>query len=60
MKLDIVGKALAEAASIIAEADMSFRIVMRDGKPFMKTADVRPGRVNLTLAEGKVTSYTIG
>lgn len=60
MQLDIIGKKLGEAASVINEADMSFRVVERDGVHYAVTRDVRPGRVNLHLVDGVVTAYELG
>lgn len=60
MQLNIIGKNLNEAASVINGADMSFRVVERDGTFYAVTRDVRPGRVNLHLTDGVVVKYTVG
>ncbi len=57
----IRGKSLAEAASIIAEVDYSFRVVKRDGVadyvPLKPRSDYR---VNLEMIAGRVDAYHIG
>jgi hypothetical protein len=56
---DYVGLTEA-AAAVLAEANgVPFRVVERDGMMLPTTRDYRPGRINATVAEGVVVSYTI-
>lgn len=59
-KLDIIGKRLGEAASVIDEQGFSFRVVSRDGVARVATREVDTNRVNLTLVDGCVTAYNFG
>jgi hypothetical protein len=37
-----------------------YRIVKEDGQPFMITSEFHPDRVNLTIANGKVSQVDFG
>jgi hypothetical protein len=59
-KFGIVGKGIGEAADTLDAADHTYRVVERDGKRYMVTADHVPTRVNLTMRDKVVVSYTFG
>ena len=54
-----MGLSLAEAQAKAKENGVDFRIAEEDGKANALTADLRPGRVNATVKDGKVTSVDI-
>lgn len=56
----LIGLTEAEAGKVAAERGWVVRTAMRDGQAFMLTTDHRSDRVNLTVADGLVTSVTIG
>lgn len=62
MHLDnIIGMSLRDAASVLNDMDLSFRIVERDGVPaYVPDPKIRAGRVNLRMATNVVKSYYIG
>lgn len=57
--LNLTGYTEASAARMAAEADVPFRPVVRDGEMMMVTEDYRPGRINATINNDIVMSYTI-
>lgn len=59
-ELPLLNKTLAEAADILNNAGHSFRIVKRDGVPYVCTMDFNINRCNLTLLGGKVAEYSWG
>lgn len=59
-ELPLLNKTLAEAADILNDAGHSFRIVKRDGVPYVVTCDHNINRCNLTLLNGKVAEYKWG
>lgn len=56
----LIGLTETEAGKVAAERGWVVRTAMRDGQAFMLTTDYRSDRVNLTVADGVVTSVTIG
>lgn len=54
-----LGLSVAEAQAKAKENGVDFRIAEEDGKANALTADLRPGRVNATVKNGKVTSVDI-
>lgn len=56
----LIGKTEAEAIDLIKEARFKPRIICRDGVEQMVTADARSNRINLEIANGKVTDAFIG
>ena len=54
-----IGLTELQATSLANRKGREFRVVERDGEALMVTMDYRPGRVNATIEEGVVTSYTI-
>ena len=58
--LDLIGRTLGEAASILSEQDYSYRVVCRDGRYYACTRDVDNRRVNLTITDGKITDFGFG
>ena len=57
----IVGKSLQEAASVLAEMDLSFRVVKRDGvDDYVAHKPKSAWRVNLVMESGLVKSYYTG
>ena len=54
-----VGLSVAEAQAKAKENGVDFRIAEEDGKANALTADLRPGRVNAIVKNGKVTSVDI-
>lgn len=60
MKLDIIGKTIGEAASVMDAAGMSFRVVSRDGVPYLGIANHDVNRVNLVIVDKKITSFHFG
>lgn len=56
----LVGLAEDEAVKIATGNGWTVRIVARDGEKFMVTTDYSPGRVNLTVSDGRVTTVTVG
>ena len=60
-KLGLIGKKLAEVAQILdPNGPYSYRIVERDGVPYVCTRDVDTHRINLRMAAGVVVSYDFG
>lgn len=57
--LTLIGKTAAEAEAIAAAADVSFRVVERDGEAFAVTMDYRPGRINARVQNDIVVAYSI-
>ena len=56
---EYLGLSVAEAQAKARENGVDFRIAEEDGKANALTADLRPGRVNATVKNGKVTSVDI-
>lgn len=52
---EIIGKTIAEL-----EEKIKYRVVSRDGKVFMVTADYVSERYNLSIKNDKVVSFTKG
>jgi hypothetical protein len=48
-----------EAKSQVAEAGCVWRVTARDGESFPVTADLRPYRINVTIAVGRVVSAEV-
>ena len=48
-----------EAKTLAEENGVSFRLVERDGQPLPVTKDYRPGRINATMNDGVITSYSV-
>lgn len=63
MKFDlktIIGKTKEEAEAILEKNKFECRIESEDGEPQGLSMDFNDSRVNLTLEDGKVTSYSVG
>jgi len=56
----LLGLTESEAFELIQEHDCSPRITSRDGQRFMLTCDYRTNRINISVADNKVTSWHIG
>jgi uncharacterized lipoprotein YbaY len=56
----VLGMSEDDARARIEAAEMSARIVMRNGEAFAGTADYRLDRVNLTIEDDVVTEATLG
>lgn len=56
---DYVGMSVTQAQARTKADNTPFRIVMADGEAFAVTMDFRPGRINATVENGVVVSYTI-
>lgn len=56
----VVGLTEEDAKAKIAAAGLKCRIRNKDGQAFIGTCDYRTDRVNLGIANGKVTSASIG
>lgn len=56
----VVGMSEQEAIDTIVNAGYWFRVVERDGEGIAATMDYREDRINLVIARGKVTDFTIG
>jgi hypothetical protein len=56
---DYTGMTVAEAESVAAKNNTTFRVVEIDGEPQMVTEDYRIGRINAVVADGVVISYSI-
>ena len=57
---DIIGMTKADAIALLKEHSISYRVRSTDGVAHIGTADLRPDRVNLFIADGKITSYRFG
>jgi hypothetical protein len=57
---DVVGMSEDEAVRTIEAAGMVARTVERDGEAFMVTEDYRTDRINLTVAQARVTRTEVG
>lgn len=56
---DYVGMTVPQAQAQAEVRNTPFRVVMADGEPFAVTMDYRPGRINATVENGVVTSYSV-
>jgi hypothetical protein len=56
---DYVGLSVAKAEEIARARGEVFRVVAIDGEPQEITADVVEGRINATVVEGVVVSFTV-
>ena len=54
-----MGLTESEAVSFAKSRNERFRVVKRDGRSLMVTSDSRPGRINATITNGVVTSYSV-
>ena len=59
LKGDYVGMSVTQAQAKAKAEAVPFRVVMADGEPFAVTMDYRPGRINATVENGVVTSYSV-
>lgn len=57
---EIIGMSEAAARSAVEDADLTLRVVARDGDSFAVTDDYSVTRINATLVEGVVSETTIG
>jgi hypothetical protein len=55
----LIGMTTTEAEAYATENDLLFRIVEIDGEPQPVTKDYRPGRINASVEDGVVVSYTV-
>lgn len=60
MALEIIGMAEADARTAVEGADMTFRVVSRDGEGLVVTEDYSVTRINATIVDDEVTATTIG
>lgn len=58
--LDCIGMEEKQAIDLLVKNGWHWRVTSRDGKPFIRTADYRPDRVNLEIKSGKITSIKVG
>lgn len=56
---DYIGMTPTEAESKAQSEDAQFRVVEIDGEPQPTTRDYRKGRINATITDGIVTSYSV-
>lgn len=56
---DYTGLTTAQAVARAESNDVLFRVVEIDGEPQMVTEDFRPGRINATVENDVVVSYTV-
>jgi len=56
---DYVGMTVPQAQAQAEVRKTPFRVVMADGEAFAVTEDYRPGRINATVENGVVTSYSV-
>ncbi len=56
----VIGSSEEDAVAAIAAADLTSRVVERDGEAFAITMDFRTERVNLTILDGVVTYADVG
>lgn len=56
----LIGKTEKEAAEKVVNAGMRCRVTEREGKALIGTCDLRGDRINIRVANGKVTSANIG
>jgi len=56
----VVGLAENEAATIVEQAGLAWRVTERDGEQFPVTADYRTDRINAVITDGLVAAATIG
>ena len=57
--LDFIGLIEEAAQSLAAENNVSFRVVERDGESLPVTMDYRPGRINATIENWIISSFSI-
>ncbi len=55
----IVGLTIKEAQKLASENNRLLRVVEEDGEMYMVTMDYSPGRINVSVIDGKVVSYTV-
>ncbi len=55
----VLGLSEQAAAALAAEEGLPVRVVERDGEIFPLRADLRPGRLNLSLEKGLVTAVRV-
>jgi hypothetical protein len=56
----LVGVKEDDALRRIEDAGCSVRVIERDGEVFPHTADRRPSRINLRVAQGTITAADVG
>ena len=54
----LLGKEEKAAQSLAEQNDCDMRVTERDGEMFPMTMDFRPNRVNVVIADGKVSKVT--
>lgn len=57
---EILGMELNEAIKFLTERGVRWRISAEEGKSVILTADFISTRINLSIVNGKVTSYRFG
>lgn len=60
MVTNLIGLSKEAAVSTLEEMEMPYRIISEDGNYYVLTMDYRPGRINLTIINGVVTSTRFG
>ena len=56
----LVGMPEQEAIAAVAAAGLTYRISAQDGETMMLTMDYVASRINLDIADGKVTGAVVG
>ena len=54
----LIGKTWEEAIELLRNCN--YRVVSRDGKPFVVTHDFKPERYNIFIIDNKVSKVTFG
>ena len=57
---DVVGLDVDTGIARLNEAGIKYRIVRRDDKPYIVTADVQMARANLVIKNGVITEVRLG
>jgi len=60
MKESIVGMSFDKCEPVLKSLEIPYRIVERDGVGMMKTADVRPERINIVLENETIKETYMG
>lgn len=60
LKLMICGKEEQVGKEELQKLGYTTRVTSRDGKPYIHTRDLKAGRINLDIVDGKIIGLTIG
>lgn len=55
----VLGQTEADAQALAAAEGVPLRVVNRDGKALLHRLDLRPGRLNVAVLQGKVTAVRV-